>query len=99
MVVDDAGKLRIEHGKHIRAVFPVQGKQYLAVTVTAEAVALCCKLAAEFSESVYLAVADNIVPVKLKGLHPLWSKSHYRKALKSQNAVFKVDYPLIVRTS
>ena len=44
-VVEDQREFCVQHGEHVRAVFPVHGQQYLAVRTALEGIALRVKLA------------------------------------------------------
>ena len=68
-VVQDQGKLRVQHPEHIRAVLPVQGQQHLTVGLALERIALLLQLPLQLLKAIDLAVADHIASVQLEGLH------------------------------
>ena len=85
-IVDDEGELRVQLGEHLQAVLPVQRKQDLTVAAAAEGVAFFRQLPLQGAEAVDLAVADHIVPVQLKGLHPRLRQAHDGQPVKAQPA-------------
>ena len=94
-IVDNAGKLRIEHCKHIRSVFLIERKKYFAIAVTFERI-ICFKLCTQFFKAIYLAIANAVISIKLKRLHTLGCQSHYRKSVKCQIAVARPAYPRVI---
>ena len=83
-IVEDAGKLRIEHGEHIRPVLPVQGQQDLTVAVGGEGVAFLPQLLPQGPEAVEFPVADGQTAFKRKGLHTGGRQSHDGQPVKAQ---------------
>ena len=90
-VEDNAGKLRIESGKHIRSVLSVKWQYYLAVGIAPEIIAFVYKHSLCFFKSVKLSVADGIAAVQLEGLHTLGVKSHYGKSVEAQQALAEIN--------
>ena len=65
----DAGEFRIKHGEHFYTVLKIQGKNDLAVAVRLKGIAFSPENIPHFFKSIEFAVAHDITPVKLKGLH------------------------------
>ena len=97
-VVKNQRKLRVEHFKHVHAVFKVQRQQDLAVRAADELVFLL-KLLFELLEPVDLAVADHIASVALKRLHAAGREAHDGKAMKTKQALAGIDDPAVVGAS
>ena len=86
VVIDDHGKLRIQLGKHRKAVFPVQRQNDLAVAAALEFVALLRQLPLQGTEAVQLPVAHHHIAVQLKGLHASLSQAHDGQPVEAQPA-------------
>ena len=97
VVIDDHGKLRVQLGKHRKAVFPVQRQNDLAVAAALEFVALLRQLPLQGAEAVQLAVADHHVAVQLKGLHASLSQAHDGQPVEAQPAGAGVHEPGHIR--
>ena len=96
-VKEDEGKLRIQHGEHIRAVFFVQGQQHLAVGAAGKGIALGGELRLELLKAIDLAVAHQVFAVQLKGLHTLAAQAHDGQAVKAHEAHAGVNDAAVVR--
>ena len=97
-VIDDKREFRVQHGEHIRAVFPVHGEKYFAVRTAFERIFRTERFL-YFFVSVYFAVADNIASVKLKWLHALGGKPHDGKTVKGKKSVAGIGDTAVVGTS
>ena len=86
MVIDDHGKLRVQLGKHRKAVFPVQRQNDLAVAAALEFVALLRQLPLQGTEAVQLPVAHHHIAVQLKGLHAGLGQAHDGQPVETQPA-------------
>ena len=98
-VIDDAGKLRVQHGKHSRAILPVQGEQDLAVGPASERIAFPFQYLPEPLKAIYLAVAHTVAALPLKGLHPLRGEAHDGQPVEAQQAVSGPEHPAVVRAA
>ena len=86
VVIDDHGKLRVQLGKHRKAVFPVQRQNDLAVAAALEFVALLRQLPLQGTEAVQLPVAHHHIAVQLKGLHAGLGQAHDGQPVETQPA-------------
>ena len=84
-IVDDESKLRVQPGKHGKAVLMEHGQKDLAVTVAVEGI-LARQLPANGPEAVELAVAHHIVPVQGERLHAVLGKVHDGQPVEAQVA-------------
>ena len=98
-VIDDAGKLRVQHGKHSRAILPVQGEQDLAVGPASERIAFLFQHLPEPLKAIDLAVAHTAAALPLKGLHPLGGEAHDGQPVEAQQAVSGPEHPAVVRAA
>ena len=76
-VIYDARKLRIEHPEHLRAVFEIQRKKYLAVTLALKGVSFFNQHIAEQLEIIYLTVTYAVASSCFKRLHSFIVQTHY----------------------
>ena len=81
-VVEHEGKLGVEHGEHLGPVFAVKGEQDLAVAVRREGIAELLETALEGTETVDLAVADELILAHGKGLHARRVQAHDGQAVE-----------------
>ena len=86
VVIDDHGELRVQLGKHRKAVFPVQRQNDLAVAAALEFVALLRQLPLQGTEAVQLPVAHHHIAVQLKGLHAGLGQAHDGQPVETQPA-------------
>ena len=90
------GKLRVQHRKHVRAVFPVHRQDYLAVGAAFKAV-FAGELFPLLFKAVQLTVAHGIAPVQREGLHPVLAQIHYGQPVEAQIARMQLDDAAHVR--
>ena len=74
-VIENAGKFRIQHRKHIYAVLFIERQQHLTIGVADKGM-LTFQFLSELLKTIDFTVAYQCVSVKLKGLHSLWVQSH-----------------------
>ena len=86
-VIDNAGKLRIQAGEHIRAVQFIEGQQDFAVGIGDEGIAHLLQLALDLAEAVQLAVAHDEVAAAVEGLHARRVQAHDCEAVKADIAL------------
>ena len=86
-VVEDQGKLCVQHPEHIQTVELIQGQQNLAVRVADKGVALLFQLPAHGPEAVDLPVAHQGIFPPGEGLHPLGLQAHDGQAVKAHPAL------------
>ena len=86
VVIDDHGELRVQLGKHRKAVFPVQRQNDLAVAAALEFVAFLRQLPLQGTEAVQLPVAHHHIAVQLKGLHTGLGQAHNGQPVEAQPA-------------
>ncbi len=92
----DARIFRIQHDKHVCAVFFKHRQQDLAVGVRREGVSLFFQLILQGAETVNLSIAHRQGAIQFKGLHSLGSEAHDGQALKSQDPGVIGDDPHVI---
>ena len=97
-VIENAGKLRIQLGKHADAILFVHGQQHFAVGLAGKGVVLGQFLFKLF-KAVNLAVADHPAAVQAEGLHSFRVKPHDGQSVKAEYPLPHVDDAGIVRAS
>ena len=97
VVIDDHGKLRVQLGKHRKAVFPVQRQNDLAVAAALEFVALLRQLPLQGTEAVQFPVAHHHIAVQLKWLHTGLGQPHDGQPVEAQPARAGVHDPGHIR--
>ena len=98
-VIEDQGKLRVQHPEHLRAVLPVKGEQDLAVGLAQKGIPLLFQPGPNFPEAVNFPVADQMIPAQGKGLHALRLEPHDRQAVKAQPSLSCINNAGVVRTA
>ena len=96
-IVENAGELGVQHGKHVHSVLPVHGQQDLAIRAALEGIALGRQSCPQPPKAVYLAVADAAATVQREGLHPLGVEAHNGQPVKAQQALSRGGKPGVVR--
>ena len=95
-VIEDAGKLRVQHGKHTHPILPVEGEEDLAVGAAVKGVPLSLQPLFQLFKAVYLAVADGPTALQFEGLHPLGGQVHDSQAVEAQQTLPRRDHPAVV---
>ena len=90
-IVNNQRIFGVKHSEHIRAVFLIQRQQQFAVGIADETIPFFFEFLFQFSEPVYLAVADDIVTPKRKRLHTAFVKSHDSKSVKAQKPLARIN--------
>ena len=96
-IVEDAGKLCIQHLKHVHAILPVQREEDFAVGVALEGVGVCQSLF-KFLKAVNFPVADHQTAVQCKRLHPRGRQSHNGQPVESQDSIAGLSHPTVIGT-
>ena len=85
-VVDHHGELRVQLGEHVQPVFPVEGKDDLAVRAALKLIPVVLQLFFQGAEQVELSVADAHVLPQMEGLHALLMEAHDGKPVEAEAA-------------
>ena len=98
-VIDDHGELRVELGKHIRAIFLPQGQDDLAVGIGLELIALRLEHGLDRAEAVQLAVAHGHVAAEVERLHAFRMQPHDGEPVETEQAAAGRLHPRVVRAA
>ena len=98
-VIENHGKLCIQHPKHIRAVLPVQGQQQLAIGLTLEGIPLLFQLLFQQTEAIQFPIAHHRIPEGRKRLHSVFIQPHDGEAVETQKAITQIQDAGHVRAS
>ena len=97
-IIQNAGKLRIQHGKHIRSILLIQRQKHLAVRLTDKGI-LPFQLPAELLKPIDFPVAHHHISVQDKRLHSFRVQAHDGQTVKTKKALTCRNNTGIIRTS
>ena len=97
-IIQDAGKFRVQHGKHIRSVLLIQGQKHFAVRLADEGV-LPFQRPAELLKPIDFPVAYQDVSIQGKRLHSLRMQAHDGQTVKTKKALTCRNNTGIIRAS
>ena len=99
-VVEDHGKLRVQHGEHLHTVLLPERQQQFTVAAAAEGITLGLQVLFHLPEPVQFPVAHHSAAVRVsKGLHALRLGAHDGQAVEHQHPAAYRQHTGIVRSA